>query len=352
MTETKQQIEPGIQIPAHKMRMGLDRLIEEGKLNQDGADAVFWLYSYAQDKNMTLKGLGEKIGYNASAVHSILNCKYGARLDNVVSAINAFRRKEEAAAKNKAIGFVETETWRTISTACLSALKDGMPAFIYGASQLGKTTCLLEFQRTHNHGTTKYIRLGTGWTKARFVRELARVCRCFARDQRTGDLEDRIFGALNDRMLLIVDEFHLAIETTTDKASKEIVEFIREVFDRTGAGLVLSSTKVGLEGLENGRNRMLFDQLRRRGIVKVILPDVVKVKDVNTFARAFELPLPAGETLAGVKRLLKIRGLGVFIKYLQKAYQLAKAGKTDLTWEIFERVNEGYEALANPGNDY
>ncbi len=352
MTETKQQITPGVQIPAHQIRMGLDRLIEEGKLDQGGADAVFWFYSYAQDKNMTLRGLGEKIGYNASAVHSILHCNYGASLDNVIAAINRLRLKEEAAAKNKAIGFVETETWRTISAACLSALQDGMTAFIYGASQLGKTTCLLEFQRTHNHGQTKYLRMGAAWSKPRFVRELAKVCRCFAKKQTTADLEERINGALNDRMLLIIDEFHLVTRTSSRRKTEEVLEYIREVFDRTKVGLVLSATRVGVAELEEGVYKMLFDQTDRRGIAKVVLPDMVRVKDINTFARSFDLPIPAGETLSEIKRLLKTRGLGVFIKYLQKAYQLARAKKTPLTWDIFERVHEGYVALANPVDEY
>ncbi len=355
--ETTQQrltneIQAGVQVPAHRVQMGLNRLIEEGKLDQDGADAIFWFYSYGQDNNMTLAGLGEKIDMSASAVHSIIHCKYGAKLDGVIAAINRCRLKVEAAAKNKAIGFVQTETWKAISAACLSALKDGMTAFIYGESQLGKTASLLEFQRTHNHGTTKYLRMGSSWSKGRFVRELAHVCKCFNKNANIAELEDRIIGALNNRMLLIVDEFHLAIETTTDQRSKEIMEFIREVFDRTGVGLVMSSTKVGMADLENCKNKMLFDQLRRRGIVKVVLPDVPKVKDINTFARAFELEAPTGELLATIKQILKERGLGVFIKYLQKAYQVAKDANRPLAWDDFAMVNDGYAALANPRNDY
>ena len=75
--------------------------------------------------------------------------------------------------KKKNIGIIETEVKQTVFHACQAALNDGMPAFIYGASQIGKTTALVEFQRLNNHGRTVYLRMGSGWTRARLVRELA-----------------------------------------------------------------------------------------------------------------------------------------------------------------------------------
>ena len=123
------------------------------------------------------------------------------------------------------------------------------------------------------------------------------------------------------------------------------MEFIREIYDRTGCGLVMSATKVGLSGLEGGKNRLLFDQLRRRGVVKVVLPDAPPVRDINTIARTFELPLPAGEDLRAIKSLIATRGLGVFLKYLQKAYAVTKKRKAELTWDAFRRVANGYLAL-------
>ena len=152
--------------------------------------------------------------------------------------------------------------------------------------------------------------------------------------------------------MLIIDEFHLALETTSEQSSKAIMEFVREVFDRTGCGLVMSATKVGLSGLEGGKNQMLFDQLRRRGVVRVVLPDAPPVRDINTIARSFDLALPTGEVLAGIKRLIKERGLGVYVKYLQKAYALAKAKKEPLTWEGYAKTVNGYLKLSEMKTEY
>ena len=139
---------------------------------------------------------------------------------------------------------------------------------------------------------------------------------------------------------------------TTDAHSREIMEFIRELFDRTGCAPVFSGTPVAQKEFEAGKYGKMFDQLRRRGIVKVTLPDVPPVKDINTFARSFDLPVPTGTVLAGIKEMLHTSGLGKFVKYLQKSYALAKAAKKPLDWETFMEVTNGYARLAVAKNDY
>ena len=359
---TSASVNKGIQMPAHEIRRAIAHAITVGKIkDEEAGEKVFWLYSFARESSLSYKELAAEMARRLSAqrapngntIYQVFHGSYqAASWAGFVEIVEDFRSIIEEDAKRKNIGFVQTETARIIFNACRSALNDAMPAFIYGASQIGKTTALEEFQRTHNHGRTKYLRMGSRWTKGRVVRELAGMLGNGTKHTKQWALEDAIFGGLSKFNLLIVDEFHLALETTSEAAAKEIVEFLREIYDRTGCGLVLSSTKVGLEGLENGRNKMLFDQLRRRGVVRVILPDVPKIKDINAFARSFDLPIPAGETLASIKMLLKTRGLGVFVKYLQKAYALAKASGEALTWEGFKAVNDGYAALGDMKNEY
>jgi len=245
-----------------------------------------------------------------------------------------------------------TWTAKRVFEACDAALYDHMPEFLYGVSQSGKTTALLEYQRTHNHGTTKYLRLGSHWSKARTVMELAKVCRCYSNKASTAQLEWRIIDSLTDRNLLLIDEFHEALFTYGQQASLEVLEFIREIFDRTNCGIVMAATPMGKREFESGKNYVAFDQLRRRGLVTIVLPDVPKVADINKFAKSFELPVPDGEILKGIKDVLRRDGLGKFVKYLQKAYALATGEKRALTWEDFAAVNNGYAALSCPRNDY
>ena len=353
-------IQRGISMAAHQVRAAIAQAVARGQLSEEDGEEVFWLYSYAQEYHLKEADLAAKMGsYDKNTLYQVFRGSYGVQKDgkysswaNIIKAIRAFKAVELEEMKRKNIGIIETEVKKTVFQACTAALNDGMPAFIYGASQIGKTTALMEFQRLHNHGRTVYLRMGSGWTRARLVRELAlrfgngvKATKCWA-------LEDAIFGSLTRYNLLIIDEFHLALETCTEASSKAIMEFIREVYDRTGCGLVMSATKVGLAGLEGGRNQMLFDQLRRRGVVRVVLPDSPPTRDINTIARSFELTLPTGDVLAGIKRLIKERGLGVFIKYLQKAYALSKANKEPLSWDGYAKTVNGYLKLSEMKSEY
>lgn len=328
------------------------QLVALKKIDEEQGQLLFWLHGFGQDKNISDANLSAMMKVSQAAVSQLFSGKYAAEnWTPMIDRIRALKDVEEEELKKLNLGFVMTHTAKTIFSVCESAMTDGMPAFIFGASQIGKTTALEEFQRQHNHGRTKYLRLGSGWTKVRTVRELGRACK--VRNlikKRTWEVEESIFESLNRYNLLIIDEFHLAMETVNDATSREIVEFIREVYDRTHCGLVLSATKVGIQDLEEGRNALLFDQLRRRGVVKVVLPDVPPLKDINAIARSFNLELPKAEILTKVKQLLKTRGLGVFVKYLQKAHALA--GAEPLTWDRFFYVNDGYAALADLKSEY
>ena len=353
-------IQRGISMAAHQVRAAIAQAVARGQLSEEDGEEVFWLYSYAQEYHLKEADLAAKMGaYDKNTLYQVFRGSYGVQKDgkysswaNIIKAIRAFKAVELEEMKKKNIGIIDTEVKKTVFQACTAALNDGMPAFIYGASQIGKTTALMEFQRLHNHGRTVYLRMGSGWTRARLVRELAlrfgngvKATKCWA-------LEDAIFGSLTRYNLLIIDEFHLALETCTEASRKAIMEFIREVYDRTGCGLVMSATKVGLAGLEGGRNQMLFDQLRRRGVVRVVLPDAPPTRDINTIARSFEMALPTGDVLAGIKRLIKERGLGVFIKYLQKAYALSKAKKEPLSWDGYAKTVNGYLKLSEIKSEY
>lgn len=340
----------GINWKADDMQDALKRAMAEGKFDQKGADLIYWLYCYIQAYHFGYASASAATGLSITAIHHLMHCSYGAKYDSLLAKIAAIKDVEEKRAKAKSLGFVNTKTAERIFEACDAALYGGMPAFIYGASQSGKTTALLAYKRAKDQGTVKYLRMGVRWSKRRVVRELSKVCGCFSQSDSYDTLEDSIIRSVNNRMLLIVDEFHLALETTTELAAKEIVEYFREVFDRTGVGLVICGTKVAETGLESGKNALLFDQMRRRGLVKLVLPDVPKKADVNRLAKEFGLEPPTGETYEGIKRILKRFGLGMFVKFLQKSSSVAIVEKRMLTWNDFEGVTSGYEKLSDPEN--
>ena len=345
----------GISMPAHQVRIAVEQAVARGQATEDEGEEVWWLYNYAQEHHLKEAALAAKMkSYDKNTLYQLFRGSYGVAKDgrcaswaSVVRAIRAFKKVEVEEMKKKNVGLIETEVKQTVWRCCDAALVDGMVSFIYGGTRIGKTVALQAYQREHNHGQTVYIEMGSGWTRARFVRELARKFGNGVKATKAWALEDAIFDTLKRSNLLIVDEFHKALTTTGDKSSAAVLEFIRDIRDRTRCGLVLCATKVGMERFETGANRLTFGQLIGRSIIKAVLPDRPPVRDLNAIARAFDLPLPTGDDLRGVKELVGTFGLERLFAYLQKAYALTRKAGEPMTWEAFAKVKNGYLALAS-----
>ena len=348
-------IQRGIAMPAHQVRAAIEQAVARGQVSEDEGEEVWWLYNYANDHHLKEADLAAKMkAYDKNTLYQLFRGMYGVAKDgkyaswsNVVKTIRDFKRIEIEEMKKKNVGLIETEVKQTVWRCCDAALNDGMVSFIYGRTRIGKSCALQAYQREHNHGQTIYIEMGSGWTRMRFVRELARKFGNGVKATKAWALEDAIFDTLTRRNLLIVDEFHKALTTTGDRQQRSVLEFIRDIRDRTRCGLVLCATKVGMERFETGENRQTFEQLIGRSIIKAVLPDRPPVRDLNAIARAFELPAPAGDDLRRVKELVSTYGLERLFAYLQKTYALTRKAKEPMTWAAFAKVMNGYLALAH-----
>jgi DNA transposition AAA+ family ATPase len=335
-----------IRIPGDTVKTALARLRESGEIDEEGERAVWWFYTYAREHNWRLQDAAEAIGKDKTTVHRLFNGSYGASYTGLLEEIAKFKTYADERSKRTRIGFVETSTWRKVDGACRQALYDGMPAFVYGASQIGKTACLKEYARRNNHGQTRYVRMPAAPGFASFVRALADAC-WVSTVRNIEYIRPKILDAIDSRTLLIIDEVHECMVTSTDLVARKIVEYIREVYDRTECGIVICGTKVLKSEFERGRQALLFDQLRRRGFVEVLLPDRPPVSDVNAIARAFDLPAPSGSCLDTIKSMLQESGIGKYIKFLQYAASLSAARKEQLSWEHFTQAYDGIRSLAN-----
>lgn len=342
--------EARIQISGDTIRQAMNGLIALGEITEEEAGHILWTYAWAQTNNLSMSNTARAIGIDPSTLGRLFSATYSAGYSNVVAKLAKFRKLTEARSSRKNIGFIETSVWRKIDAVCTNALHEQMPAFIYGPSQIGKTTCLQEFARRNNHGTTKYFRMPAACTFGYFVRSLASACflgtlhtvQKYSLDR----LRDRICDSIDHKNLLIIDEFHQAMVTCQPYTAGKIVEFIREVYDRTHCGVVLSATKVGERELEQGVNAGLYDQLRRRGMVKLVLPDTATLPDVKKIASHFELEPPEGEVLEAIRQMLKTSGTGMYIKYLQAAHSMSAKKEQPLTWSAFAQVYNGMLELA------
>lgn len=345
----------GIAMPAHQVRIALKQAVVRGQLSEEDSEEVWWLYNYAQDNHLKEADLAAKMkSYDRNTLYQVFRGIYGVQKDgkcaswaNIVKTIREFKKIEIEEAKKKNIGLVDTEVKRVVWQCCDAALNDGMVSFIYGKTRIGKSVSLQAYALEHNHGQTIYIEMGSGWTRTRFVRELARKFGNGVKATKAWALEDAIFETLKRSNLLIVDEFHKALTTTGEKMSATVLEFIRDIRDKTRCGLVLCATKVGMERFETGANKQTFEQLIGRSIIKAVLPDRPPVKDLNAIARSFDLPTPTGEVLKLVKDLVSEFGLERYFIYLQKAYAMSKSQGEPMSWGVFTHVTNGYLKLAH-----
>jgi hypothetical protein len=115
----------------------------------------------------------------------------------------------------------------------------------------------------------------------------------------------------------------------------QIIEWLRELYDRTNCGMVFCGTRVFRDELETGQFAKILDQFRRRGIIQLGLPDTPPPGDVAKIAKAFGLAAPDGDAAGIIRDMLKSSGLGQYVKILQSASNLAANQKKPLSWDHF-----------------
>jgi DNA transposition AAA+ family ATPase len=334
-----------ISIPGDTVQTALTRLVTHGELQEDGKAQIWWFFGHCRDKGMTLADAGKAIDRDATTVHRLFNGRYGAAYTNIVAEIARYRKIADERAKRKEIGFIETTTWRKVSIVCRGALYDSMPAYIYGSSQIGKTACLEEYARRNNHGQTRYIRMPAAPTFRDVLALVAEACFISER-HKTMDLRRRIFHAVDDRALLIFDEFHQVFIGASDLTARKVVEFIREIYDRTHCGIVICGTRVIQEEFERGRQKLVWEQFRRRGMVELVLPDLPPKADILKIAAAFGLFDPDATTMETIRDMLMRSGIGMYFKFLQLAHSVAVSKQETLTWAHFMQTFKNMQSLS------
>ena len=334
-----------ISIPGDTVTQALNRLATEGELDEAGRADIWWFYSCAMENEWNLEDAGNAINMDATTVHRLFTGRYGARYDGIVEAVRKYRALHAARGNRKKISFVETSTWQKIDAVCRHALVSQVPVFIFGDSQVGKTTCLKEFARRNNHGQTKYMELPACSNLKMAMAEMARACYLSPR-LKEADLNERLPKAITGNMLLIVDEFHLPFVTSSNRTALRIIEWLRKLYDKTQCGMVFSSTRVGKDELETGPHALVLEQFRRRGIIQLELPPTPPKADIIKFAKAFGLPPPEGAANDIITTMLQRSGIKQYVVFLQSASNLATNQKKPVSWDHFVAAYDKVQSLS------
>ncbi len=305
-------------------------------------EAIRWLHGYMDEKKLSLKALAKVMRCSDSSLSQLFSGKYPASLDNFVSGIEDLRKVEGQRTTVGKIDFVETSLSKQIFKCCKASLTYQRIVFIFGDSQIGKTRALEEFAR--RNADVVLVRMPEGGTLGDLLHEMATALG-ISPEYSSTQLKRRIKAAFDDRMTLIVDEVHQCFVAKGGASRLRSIEFIREVYDRTKCGVVLSGTNLFRDEIQQGRHRLLLEQIDLRSIATLQLPDRPSTKDLAAFAAAHGLAQAKGDAANLQKAIIKQHRLSRWLAVLQAATRVAKGRGENMDWQHVLDAHAGLETL-------
>lgn len=341
------------------------------QLGAEQRAAIKWAAAYCRQRNLSPEEFGSQLTQPGSdrpySGDSVYQAFTGRRdlgsLERFCEAVDALRKRvEETDSRNSRGLFVETRLTQAIWRTCRAAYERHKLSFIFGSSQIGKTTALARYAERHNHGETVLVRMPTRGTLGDFLQELAIRLGVGTHAAVYRDKRRRIIECFDDRTLLIVDECHQCLESDRGLST---LDFCREIWDRRKCGLVLCGTDVFRAGL---RTHKKLRQLWLRGYRPLQLPEVPSQADLREFSRAFKLSEAPdqeriyeidGADAEGKRRVLEVRanprklqdavvgsfGLGRWVAILEDAADLAADAGARMSWGLVVAAHYNFERL-------
>ena len=302
-------------------------------------------HSFYIENEISLAEAGKIAGVGEAAVSLIFRGKYNAKLDNVIKELRGFFDLSDRRAEGRKLKFIETALTRRIWNMCSAALEFQKIGLMFGDQQIGKTEALKAYRDAHNHGSTIYVSMPTGGAVMNFLMELARVLR-IAENQPQTRLRERVKRAFDNRMLLIVDECHRCIpDVCRSTRAIQSIEFVREIFDDTGCGVVLCATNVFRDAMDAGAVHQILRQTKRRRLCTLQLPNTPARADLNTFAAAYDLPPSTGVARDLEERMIDQEALGMWLTLLRMGAKIASQRKHDMKWDHVLAAHAGLKDL-------
>lgn len=339
--------------------------------------ALKWAAGFCRQRNLSLDEFGSLLvqpgtdkTYSGDSVYQAFTGRRDqGSLDRFCQAVEVLRRRIDETA-SRASTFIETSLTRDIWRLCQKALRRQKLTFVFGPSQVGKTTALAEYAQRHNHGETVFVRMPTRGSVTELMKELA-VRLGISVQCKAVDLRRRIMESFDERTLLIVDECHQALSSRYGDRSLASLEFLREIWDRRRCGLVLCGTDIFRDGL---RTHPVLKQLWLRGYRPLQLPAKPTQGQLAEFARSFGLEPAQDKNLTvelvdvgddGEERTRRVTrnpvklegevvskyGLGRWVGILEDADDLAREKGSRMSWGKVIAAHDQWAGLETGGSN-
>jgi len=306
----------------------------------------YWYY-LGKDKSWSLAKLQHAAGVSTTTLSRVFRGVYGAEIESVIATLERAKLTYEEAVDNP--DFIETSLARRLFATFDKTRALGNVSIVWGKMGIGKTCIATEYQRLNNHGKTLLVRFPTGATFAFFVAHVAKACGISTRSQSQLQQRERIYQVLAaGKRLLIVDELHQAFLTTRSDTAVKCCEFLREIIDVSGCGLVLMGTKLLQESVFSGPHKEALAQLVDRGTVQIPLPDKATKTDVKAFLAHYGLQFPAPEDPAAIvlNDILVSYGLRKLTMHLRDGAAYARKRQESFKWSHFLDAFEAIQSLS------
>ena len=325
-------------------RIPATKVIETtARLPEGPRRALRWLHGHYWDSGEPLGEIARRVGCDGGMLAQVFYGKFEGELDGVVRAILRYQHLCEERAGVQRAPFIETRLYREIEECCDAALTYQKIVYIYGESQVGKTASLRHYAQ--NRPQAVMVEMPAGGSPSAFLMALAPKARV-GFNGNTGEQMLTIKRALGPHSLLIVDEAARAFQARSSGGQKfKTLEFIREIHDATGCGVVLCGTRVFRESMESAQHRKFLNQFNRRCLFRKQLPDVPTRGDLNAFARHYGLEPAEGEARRMQGVIVGDHGLGVWLTTLMAAARKAANARRAMTWADVLRAHAFFTRL-------
>jgi len=213
-------------------------------------------------------------------------------------------------------------------------------AMVWGPTQCGKTTALEQCCR--ENGAYRMFRFPATAGTSALAEEIAAAYGVAAAGAGFRENRRRVMEAARDT-LLIADEVHEAFIAHGHGAAVREMEFLREVHDRSGCGLVLCGTDAMPRNFGHGQFAPVLRQTLERGLVRKAFGGRPAWRDVLAAARHHGIEEALDEAAARQwQGRLKGMSFGAVCRLLRSARHMAGKRGRPMAWE---RVGEALATL-------
>ena len=281
----------GMNRSADQVRQTCRVYVDSGSVSEEGLESIIRLFNLGKAKGYSFDQTGALVDYSGATLSRLFAGKYEGALDKVVKQIDSYLELEREREKMKSDRFVENSIWNKVNNLCNFALTRNAIVRLIGPSQIGKTYALKEYMRRSNRQVC-YVRVPAAPTLKLVVGAFAQAVGVNS-SIRTDDARQRVAKAVGRNTLLIVDELHELVMSAGKGTAMKCIEWMREIADCSGCGMVLCGTKSLEDDLINdARMKGWLVQIDERCQRVVNLPSKLPIEDILLAAEAYGISGP------------------------------------------------------------